>query len=305
MSRRLLFHRDFLGPSGGHGKVWDYFGHTDAHPGWTPTIYLTPASVDADNPWRAHRVQAQWRPDAADALFLGGVDWQAYPDDEPARPVINLVQHVRHGDPAEPLYAFLNRRAIRLCVSAEVADAITATGRVNGPVRVIDAALRWSPQGMPVAAGRAGVFIDSLKQPALGEALAAALRQHGRVVDLCDQRLPRDTYLARLAAAETAVLLPHATEGFYLPGLEAMALGCATVVPDCIGNRAYLMAEGNALAPLLQLEALTHAVERLDDDALRARLTAAGRATAARFRIERERDAFHAVLDDLDRLWRT
>lgn len=305
MTRRLRFHRDFTCPSGGHGKVWDYFSHADAHPGWLPSVYLTPGSIDLDNPWRenAVRVDTQWRPHAADALFLGGMDWQAYPADDPGRPVINLVQHVRHGDPAHPLHAFLSRRAVRLCVSSAVADAINATGRVNGPVRVIEAALAWPPEGMPVAASRAGIFIDAIKQPALGQALAAGLREQGRVVELCDQRLPRRTYLSRMAGAEIAVLLPHATEGFYLPGLEAMALGCAPIVPDCVGNRAYLVAEGNALSPPMQLEALKHAVGRLDEASLRARLTAAGRATETCFRLDRERQAFHALLDDLGKVW--
>lgn len=306
--KRLLFHRDFRGYSGGHGKVWDYCVHAERHPGWAASTYLTPQSVAEDNPWLAapSQLTPAWDPTAADALFLGGMDWQAYPADDARRPVINLVQHVRHADPAHPLHAFLSRRAIRICVSAPVAEAILATGRVNGPVHVIPAALRLParPDQLAGIHPRQGIFIGAVKQPELGRALADALRAEGREVTLCEGWLPRADYLAALGGSTVAVLLPHATEGFFLPGLEAMALGCASVVPDCIGNRAYLAPDRNALVPAMTLEALRAAVVRLDDPALRERLVQGGLDTAARFDLQRERAAFHAILDDLDAQWR-
>lgn len=305
MTRTLAFRRDFRRYSGGHGKVWDYFNHANAHPGWHASVYLTPGSSHLENPWLAApaTIAHDWAPAHADALFLGGMDWQAYPHDDPARPVINLVQGVRHADPQHPLHQFLSRHAIRICVGTPVAEAIQATGQVVGPVRVIDAALRLP--GADAAPGpRTGIFIGALKQPELGRALAACLQRDGRTVTLVDHWLPRHDYLAQLAHAQVAVLLPLASEGFFLPALEAMALGCATVVPDCIGNRAYLAPGSNALAPPMQLEALLLAVRQLDDPALRMRLAQAGVATAARFDLARERAAFHAILDDLDTLWR-
>lgn len=305
MSRVLLFHRDYQCYSGGHGKVWNYFQHADAHPGWSSRMHLADASVDEGNPWRAVPAQvcAEWRPAQADALLLGGTDWEIYPRDDPARPVINLVQGVRHADPELPLRAFLSRRAIRICVSDAVADAILATGEVNGPVRVIAAALDLPRMPAPTST-RHGVFIDALKQPALGAALQAALQAQGREVVLSTMRLPRGIYLQRLADAAIAVLLPHEQEGFYLPGLEAMALGCATIVPDCLGNRAYLRLDGNALAPALRLEELVQAVARLDDPSLARGLAATGRQAALQFGLAQERRAFHGVLDELDALWR-
>lgn len=304
MIRALAFHRDFRRYSGGHGKVWDYFNHANAHPGWRASVYLTPDSVHVENPWRADpgTIARAWAPACADALFLGGMDWQAYPVDDPARPVINLVQGVRHADPAHPLSAFLSRRAIRICVGAPVAEAILATGLVNGPVRVIQAGLRLPAQTPSVA--RSGIFIGALKQPALGRALAARLQRDGRAATLADRWIPREQYLAQLAAAEIAVLLPVASEGLFLPALEAMAFGCATVVPDCIGNRAYLVPGSNALVPPMRLDELLAAIVQLDDPGLRARLSQAGPQTAARFDLGRERAALHALLDDLDRVWR-
>lgn len=295
----LLFHRDFRGYSGGHGKVWDYFNHALAA-GWDARVYLTPESLrDDSNPWMRvpERIVARYQPETAAALFVGGMDWSALTaHDDPTQRVFNLVQHVRHADPQHPLFAFLPRRAIRICVSQPVAAAIAGTGRVNGPIHVIEAALDV-PAAPSAGTPRAGVFIDGCKQPQLAQALADALRAEGRDVRLVDHPMPRAHYLTAMAQALVAVTLPHANEGFYLPGLEAMALGCATVVPDCVGNRDYLSPEHNALAPALSRDALLQAIHRLDDPALRARLIANGTATAARFTQARERAAFHALLD--------
>lgn len=305
MKRRLLFHRDFRGYTGGHGKVWDYYRHALAHPEWEPRIHFAAASVDAGDPWRAANAPGivdDWRPRECDALFLAGMDWQAWPADDAAVPVLNLIQHVRHADPAQPLYAFLQRRAIRLCVSQPVADAILDTGLVRGPVHVIDPGLDLPAH--PPARTQSGVAIGAIKHPLLGVQLASALRAHGLAVHLLDAPMPRAAYLAALSAAQTAVLLPHPTEGFYLPALEAMALGCAVVVPDCVGNRAYLAPGDNALVPAAyRLDDLQDCVLRLQDPGLRARLQAAGWATAGRFTLEREAAAFHALLDGLDMAW--
>lgn len=304
MSRRLAFHRDFRGYTGGHGKVWDYFNHANAHPAWQSTIFQTAESIAQDNPWtRAGvRLESQWPPAETSALFLAGSDWLAWPAASDDRPVINLVQGMRHADPDNPLHGFLSRRALRVCVSQAVADAICASGHVNGPVVVIPAAIELAALPEPPE-NRRGVFIGATKQPGLGRALAEHLRRQGREVNLADEAQPRPDFLAGLAACRVAVLLPFPKEGFFLPGLEAMALGCATVVPDCLGNRQYLRPGRNALAPVADLEALIDAVLQLDDQEFSDSMSAEGRATAAAFDLPAERQAFHQLLDSLDTRW--
>lgn len=305
MTRRLLFHRDFRLYQGGHGKVWDYYRHTAAHPGWEPSIHFTSGSLSAGNPWHeaaAEGIVPAWRPDQCDALFLAGMDWLAWPRDRADTPVVNFIQHVRHAEQGTDVNAFLGRRAIRICVSDAVADALRACG-VRSPVITIDAALDVPAIGPSNSSVRSGIVIGASKQPALGKELAAALRLRGKHTTLLDTLIPRDQYLATLAGADIAVLLPNPSEGFYLPALEAMALGCVTVVPDCVGNRAYVQAGVNVLIPEYTLEGLLAAVSSLEEAPLRARLRDAGSASAARFSQEREREAFHAVLDDLPALW--
>ena len=307
MKRRLLFHRDFLCYSGGHGKVWHYFRHADAHPGWSSWVHFSPASILPGNPWLAvpERIRERWEPEQADALLLGGTDWGMYPADDPGKPVVNLVQHVRHADPGSQLRSFLPRRAVRICVTRQVADAILATGEVNGPVHVIEAALDLPLAQPPEDTQRRGIFIDALKQPGLGAALHERLRASGRDSFLSTDRMPRSEYLDRLRAAAISVVLPNEREGFYLPALEAMALGSPVVVPDCVGNRVYLEPDANALVPGWHPDEFVAAVLRLEGDpSLAGRLVQAGRATVRRFGMEREREAFHAILDDLEGQWR-
>ena len=305
MKRRLLFRREFRAYYGGHGKVWDYYRHTAAHAEWEPNIHLTADSVSRENPWRepdAAGIVTAWCPDQCDALFMAGMDWVAWPHDRDETPVVNLIQHVRHADKEADVNVFLGRRAIRICVSVAVAEALLACG-VRGPVITIDAALDLPPMEPADPAMRGGIVIGATKQPALGGELAAALRWRGKHVTLLDSPIPRHEYLAALSHADIAVLLPNATEGFYLPALEALALGCATVVPDCVGNRTYARPDANVVMPGYTLDGLIGAVCQLDDEAFRERVRDAGRATAARFGQSRERQAFHAVLDDLPALW--
>lgn len=306
--RTLLLRRDYHGYTGGHGKFLDYVAHVDAHVQWTAQLYLTPDSMrDAGNPFLdVHGLVGQWEPERADALLLGGMDWVAVPPDVEARlPVLNLVQHLRHADAGSPLRAFLRRRALRVCVSAGVAEAILATGEVNGPVHVIPAAV---DTGMLAALGRSkpntDIFIDAVKRPRLGASVAAMLHEAGLRPCLHSERSPRTDYLAAMAAATVVVTLPEPAEGLYLPGLEALAMGRALVQYDCGGSRDYLHDDINALVPSQQpLDIARAALQLHADAALRQRLQASGQATALRFDLAAERARVHALLDTLGQPW--
>ena len=303
IGRQILFHRHFLGYTGGHGKVWDYFNHALAL-GWDARVYLTPDSVRGpDNPFTSvpERIQLQWAPEDADLLFLAGMDWTALAEGQAHAPVVNLIQHVRHADPALPLRSFLRRPASRICVSAAVARAIQGTDEVVGPVTVIPAALDLAPAaGLRAGPDAAPVLIAALKNPPLGQALADQLRAQGLEVALLQAPLPRAAYLQAMLQAKVVVALPHPTEGFFLPGLEAMGLARAVVMPPCQGSDEYAVAEENCLMPEDSPSALATAVQRLlEQPQLYARLVARGQVTAAAHTQSAERAAFAAVLEGM------
>lgn len=302
---RLWFHRDFGGYTGGHGKVWDYFRHALAL-GWDARIHFATGSLmGPENPWHgmSERVEPVFAPRPGDVLFLAGLDWEVVPEAMSAGcQVVNLIQGARHADPADPRFAFLSRRATRICVSEAVAAAIAATGRASGSMFTIPAALdlaRVAAVATQHRSPRGGrrVFVDALKQPDLGRQVADVAGRQGWVVDLVEQRIPRDAYLSHMAAADRAVLLPHAVEGFYLPGLEALAMRRPLVLPAFAGAGAYARHEETCLMPAMEADAILAALARLDDDALRERLVARGAHVAGGFDLAAERAAFAAVLE--------
>lgn len=301
----MLFHRDFLGYTGGHGKVWDYFRHALAL-GWDARVYLTPGSLrDGSNPWMSvpERIEREWDPEAFDLLFLAGMDWVALPNRRnPPRPVVNLLQHVRHGWAGHPLRAFLDAPAHRICVSRPVAESVAGTGEVNGPVSVIPAALDI-PEHLLEPVCRQGdprVLIAGLKAPALAQALAAELQGRGVSAEVCDRWIPRLEYLEKVAVAPVVVTLPHAAEGFYLPALEAMALGVPVVMTDCIGSREYARDGDNCLLSAPEPQALVRAVEQALAPGSAMRLRRQGRETAAMYGQEKERERFVQVIRKME-----
>ena len=259
----------------------------------------------------------RWEPADRDVLFLAGVDWRYLFGsglEALANPRINLVQHVRHAHENTELHRYLSERAIRICVSQEVADAISATGRTNGPVLTIPngidvASFRSHEDGSPAGFDerRQPLTIIGYKSPDLAQGLSrrldAACIEHLLVLDFLD----RSAFLALLGESRIVVCLPHEREGFYLPALEAMASGCLVVTLDCIGNRGFCRHEESCLIAEHEPESLFRATTRAlaMSAAERLRMHRRTRDTVAEHSLEAERSRFHAILDDIDRLWST
>jgi glycosyltransferase involved in cell wall biosynthesis len=302
-SGTILFRREFHGLTGGHLKVWDYFLHARESPRFEPRVYLVPGSIlDHTNPWHgvAPPPLAAWEPAAAAVLFVAGLDWNAVPDPAPA-PVVNLVQGVRHADPDDPRHAFLSRPAVRICVSEAVADAIRSTGRVAGPIHVIPNGIDPATFPAPAAHRDIPLLIAGGKNPSFALALADRLSAVGIRPMCLTASIERRAFLELLGRAETVVTLPLESEGFFLPALEAMAMGAVVVCPDCVGNRGFCRDAETCLRPAYTLDAVAAAaIEAL---ALSGRAAAAlhreASAEVRRHDLARERMAFLRILDSL------
>jgi len=276
--------------------------------------FTADSAWDATNPWTAAREHVISEDDDVDfdVLFLSGIDWRGMipiPErDEYRRPIINLIQHVWHACPNDPLnrHRFLPHKAIRICVSPQIDKAITATGRVRGPIFMI-------PDGLDLDAVATmadgpvrdiDVLVAANKRPELGRAVAARLRREGRTVELVDQRIPRWELVALMGRARVSVLVPNPKEGFYLPALEGMAAGTVVVVPDCIGNRSFCLPGENCFRPEYDEDAIVAAAETaLREEPGLAELRARALATAKAHDIADERAAFLDVLDNVEELW--
>src|ERR1700704_6500418 len=309
MKKLALFHRDFRAFTGGHLKVWDYFNHVAASASHEPRIAFSPESKwDATNPWFGSTSSVmEWQPDKADLLFLGGTDWRALPAADRAKvrkPILNLIQHPRHAEPGSELRAFLKHRAVRICVSGEVAVAINATGEVNGPVFVIPNGIDFEAIPHPAPARKIDIFISGFKAPELAREVHAALESKMPKTLCLSERLPRVEYLAQLSNAKIAVVLPRPREGFFLPALEAMAAGAIVVCPDCVGNRGFCENEVNCFRPGYDRDAIVSAAiaaSRLAE-VERTSMLERARATVRQPSLETERASFLKILAQIDDL---
>ena len=323
-SRIVWFHREYRRFTGGHVKHAQYFEHACRLPGFDARLTFTGAPVcerlarERRALWRAadSRLAERWEPAKNDVLFLAGTDWrylQASGLQQLPNPRLNLVQHVRHAEAGTELHGFLRERAVRLCVSQQVADAVRGTRRANGPVFTIPngtdampAALGEAANGCADGARRWPIAVVGYKRSDLASGLSqrldAANVPHCNLLGFLDRR----RFIDWLGDSDVVVCLPRATEGFYLPALEAMACGCVVVTLDCVGNRSFCVDGENCLVADATVEALLDATQRAwrMPKARRARMLAAARATAIEHSLQRERERLGEVLGALDDLWR-
>jgi len=312
MKKLVLFHRDFRAFTGGHLKVWDYFNHVASSPDHEARITFSPGSKwNSTNPWFNLRGNVvEWDPAKADMLFLAGTDWRVLPESERKhfdKPIINLIQHPRHADLKSELRGFLKNRAVRICVSEEVADAIKATEEVNGPVFAIPDGIDLSsvPKAKPWNERAIDVLICGLKAPELARDVPTAFADQNWTIQCLTKWIPRQDYLALLSNAKITVFLPRPVEGFYLPSLEGMAAGTIVVCPDCLGNRGFCEDKVNCFRPEYATDeiALAARIALQQSQVERARMLENAKATVRMHSLEREREGFARILKQINQLW--
>ena len=322
--RTVWFHREFERLTGGHVKHAHYFGHVGRMPGFERRLTFTETPEDAARDRERERrrlwpaspgeLADRWQPAGRDVLFLAGTDWRYLAKrglEALANPRLNLIQGVRHAHAGTELHGYLANRAVRVCVSAEVAEAIEATGRVNGPVFTIPNGTDCAPVEAQEACAEAvdarpePITIVGYKRVELAAALSRQLHAEGVRHRLLDGFLDRDAFLELLRRTRVAVCLPLDEEGFYLPALEAMAAGCTVVTLDCIGNRGFCRHEDNCLVAGADVAALAEAsriaVQLPAAEASRLHRNAAD--TVRAHSLDKERERFHWILREIDRLW--
>jgi glycosyltransferase involved in cell wall biosynthesis len=108
---------------------------------------------------------------------------------------------------------------------------------------------------------------------------------------------PRDAVVELLLESDVLLMPGRIEEAFGLVYVEAMAAG-TVVVGTALGGAAEICRHGdNALVvPVDDPEATADALERLTDPALRGRLAARGKETAARFSLTRMVDTIEGLL---------
>jgi hypothetical protein len=269
-------------------------------PGFCARLYVNDGSVPHEI-WTSHpSLVDSYEPEQADALFLAGDDWQAlseYPGIELRKLVINLIQGFRHFVPGSFLFSYLSRKAVRICVSEELTTELHSTNEAQGPVYAIPNCIDHSLLPDSSQSDPAKVLIVGIKQPVLAAQLANSLLSRHINVECAIDPLSRAEFLAKMNESTPPVALPFEMEGFYLPALEAMAMGKALVCPDCLGNRSFCHDKINCLMPSRHLESIEATVLRLlANPALTRQLQEQAFIDSQSYRIDKERERFTQVL---------
>ena len=309
----VVFHRHFERFQGGHLKVFHYFEHVRSSPSHRALIRFTSDSYwGPENPWWpfADAVLAPGEETVGDIRFLAGMDWRAIPvrqRSDPPVPVINLIQGFRHTRPESPAFEFLAHRAIRVCVSPELEQALRELDVVQGPILTIPIGLDLERLPAPLAPEQRELdcLVLAVKSPRLGADVAEGLRRRGHRVMLVDRLIPREQLIEGLRGARVSVHLPARVEGAYLPALESMALDTLVVCPDCVGNRSFCRDGETCRVPERTADAVVGAAAELlaatpEENGV---LLEQGRRETARHALAEERRAVLAVLGRLQELW--
>lgn len=313
-------------PVGGVVKIFDYVNHALSldH----EVVVACPKGMDPDSPlWRMdafsglrHDPRVRFLDDVRiaplhqDLLFFS---WPTHVTDIVARlpdgfsldRVIHIVQNTRH---ANPSFAggwgvrALSRPMTRVVINEQVREAIEPFLNPDGITQVIplghgaDYFAIDRPAGLPrpVTVGYMTWKSD------VGDRVARLLAEDERfefcaIRDAADWVELRELY----AAADIFLSAPGPQEGFYLPGLEAMAAQCLVVTPDVGGNLAYCYFDENCVEVPFEDEAAY--VARLEEflewpDERIARFRAAGRERVAAHSLDRERTLFAELLERID-----
>jgi hypothetical protein len=315
-------------PGGGVVKLFDYLTHAlelgyeaDVHCpvglGWEEPLLSIPRLVglQADPRVRFHRGLS---------LGVGPDDWVMFSwpvhyeqvarglgRETPHERVIHLVQGKRHADPEFTRgYALrlLSRPMARIMVSAEVASACAPHVNPHSARATIVEGHDWGffyryrrgGLGEPVHVGYTTWKSD------LGVRVEEAVRAGGMAERFVFHAIRGiaswPQVRALLHACDVFLSSPLAEEGFYLPGLEAMAAGAIVVTPDVGGNRAYCRFGQNCLQVAHDdVDDYVEALVRLADSqpSLVTSLRARGYETVQDHGLERESAAFGRFLREV------
>ncbi len=310
-------------PAGGVVKVFDYLVHA-LDLGYQAHVHC-PVALGTEEPllsiprFTGLREDPRVRFHESLSVGVGARDWVMFSwpphyeqiargmsPDTPHERVIHLVQNTRHANPTfADGYALrlLARPMARIMVSAEVMDACRPHLNESSPSTTIVEAHDWDffhrhrdgALCTPVRVGYTTWKSDVGVQVQRSLHSGFAFRSIRRTASWHEVR-------ELLHWCDIFLCCPGPQEGFYLPGLEALAAGALVVTPDVGGNRAYCRFGDNC--QLVGFETAADYVAALEE----LRDAAADRVQTLRRRgyeslsahvLDRERGAFDRFLMDV------
>ena len=303
----ILFADQSSRPGGGTLKLRHYFEHALSLFPQKTNIYMPEETQwTLCNLFTPHQNRVirniDW--ETVSVMFISGWGWDKFiPAKFHARPpfqVIYLVQAFNKFRPQDSRFAGFANPAIRICVSEPLSTKLKSLGIANGPIHTIPAGIdvdELQTTGDISDSRDIDVLIVGLKNPQIGKLIVEECRTLSIRVRLLTELLPREDFLQQIAHARIVVCLPAAIKGFYLPALEAMAIGSLVIVPPVVGN-SYCVHGFNCIVPEYNVNEIIEAIKSALGLSLskRKELIENAKTTAQKHSLSKERAAFHEIL---------
>jgi len=230
--------------------------------------------------------------------------------------LIHLVQGTRHANPrwnSGVNYRLLHRPMTRIAVSDAVDAAIRPHLNGTYPCVTIPNGHDWHYfTGRPAMKPEDGPELPRLRVlyttwksdlgPRIAQRVASSTLSTSVSCIGVTTALTWPALRNRYHGADVFICTPGPEEGFYLPGLEAMAAQTAVISAIVGGNAEYVRPDENAIVvPYDDVDAHVAAIERLvTEPALRERLVAAAPRVLESHTLDAERASFADLLGTLD-----
>jgi len=332
MGRCIHFVSPSYEPAGGIVKIMDYVRHAQAlgykvavYSGvrFDPTVPLfqVPQFVEFKRQAALFKHVRNLRLRSDDLIFFSWprdyllFEHRLHAGIDPEQ-IIHIVQNVRHANPAFTrgfALRLLSRPMTRIMITKEVWEAVrpylneTSFSQVilEGHNTAYFAAIRKGGVRRWPRLRRIRVGYTTWKSD-IGDRTAKVLRRRrdGRFRFAAIRKTVDWRQLRRLYHwCDVFLAGPYREEGFYLPGLEALAAGAILITPDVIGNRVYCRYGRNCLRMELDdPESAADALERLaqmsEEDV--ERLRKEGYVAVEAHSLKRERSEFAQLLERME-----
>lgn len=316
--KKVLFYQHFGRQGvvrGAHHKSYDFFHHIKSFSDFEPYIFFDKDSIwDANIPWFSlyktmpTLKELDFEPDI---LFLNsGKDWirySQYKKIEPETPIVSPVNNFRATKPGHPSFDFLGRKAVRLCPSPEIYDAVKDHPNTVGETIYMPNGVGISGEALSLKNNKT---IDALivgnKNPSLANQLFDEIKDLNLNVEVINGWISKTEFQIKLAQSKISIHLPKHVEEHYIPGIEAMMLNSFVIIPDCIGNRSYSKNQETCIMTSYDLAGFKIALQdvlSLSDDDFKGIVKFAEKSTH-QYSTEIERESLYKALKLTETIWK-
>jgi hypothetical protein len=299
---------------GAHHKTYDFYHHILDFDGYKPVIYFDETSLWEPNiPWFHLFDRMPTLKDLStepDILFLNsGKDWIKYTNHRNIAdntPIVSPVNNFRAVNPEHPAFQFLNTKAIRLCPSYELYEAVEQHPNTNGQTIYLPNGVGITDEAQSLKHNKKfDVLIVGNKNPELARAIFQSINKSDLSIEVIDGWISKEDFQNKLALSRISVHCPKVVEEHYIPGVEALMLDSLLIIPDCVGNRSYSIDKKTCLLTSYDLEGMVTTLNKMLSMSKAEQQTMLDNAREAShvFQIQHEKDQLLKVLNSCSDFW--